>query len=96
MRLPFPHGLRRPSLGDADNPRPPFRLFPATLSDDLDTRIYAFIANCRIRNTSDEQRGNMLAVPAKIAKQNVIGAFHRVPCNSATVIAAAPAFLCRA
>lgn len=74
------NGFGRPSSGDADNLRHTIRFLCAALSDDLGTRIYTFIANRCIRNPSDEQCSNMLAVPAKVAKQNVVGAFHRRPC----------------
>jgi hypothetical protein len=79
---PLPDGLGRPLFGGVHYLRHAVHFLRATLGDDLATRVYAFVAYRRVRNAADEQSGNVLAVSAKVAKQHIIGAFHRGFCCS--------------
>jgi len=77
---PLPDGLGRPLFGGVHYLRHTVHFLRAALGDNLATRIYAFIAYRRVRNAADEQSGNVLAVSAKVAKQHIIGTFHRGFC----------------
>jgi hypothetical protein len=77
---PLPDRLGRPLFGSVHYLRHTVHFLRAALGDYLATRIYAFIAYRRVRNAADKQSGNVLDVSAKVAKQHIIGTFHRGFC----------------